>query len=157
MKHLTIQLLYPIASINKSLISTETHYSNMEKFHHYCFVHEVKMITDHKLMVVMYKKDIVSLSHTIQQMLLWIQQYNFRILYKTWPQLFIADWLLRHNHEKIRDEDIPGMCITISTIKSCIEIPDCMRSEETRQANLEDKHLSSLAEFILHSGHSEMR
>ena len=38
-----------------------------------------------------------------------------KILYKPLPHLFITDWLSRHNHEMNRDEDIPGMCITINT------------------------------------------
>ena len=69
----------------------------LEEFHPYCLTHEVIVITDHKHQVRKFKKDIASLSHRLQRMLLWIHQYNIEILYK--PQLFIADWLSRHNHE----------------------------------------------------------
>ena len=60
-------ILRPIASTSKSLSSAEERYSNIErealsilyrlkKFHHYCCVTEVHMITDHKLLVAIFKK-----------------------------------------------------------------------------------------------------
>ena len=59
--------LWPVASASKSLASTEIQYSNsereamdilhgLEKFHHYCFVHGVNMLTDHKPHVAILKK-----------------------------------------------------------------------------------------------------
>ena len=56
--------LQPITFMNKSLISAETHYSNierealgiahcLEKFHHYCLTHEVYVITGYKLPIPM--------------------------------------------------------------------------------------------------------
>ena len=62
------------------------------------------MITDHKLLVAIFKKDIQTLSPILQ-----------RILYK----LFIADWLSRHNCETNRDEEKSGMCININAKEAC--------------------------------------
>ena len=45
-----------------------------------------------------------------------MHQYNIRILYKVGQQIFITDWLSRHNHKTNRDEKIPGMCITINVM-----------------------------------------
>ena len=56
-----------IVFASKSLKSAEQRYSNIEcealsilhgveKFHHYCFSREVLVITDHKLLVFMFKK-----------------------------------------------------------------------------------------------------
>ena len=86
-------VLWPIAFTSKSLKSAETHYGNIErealgmlhglkKFHHYCFMCEVNVITKHKLVVVLFKKDIASLSHRLQIIQLQIHQYNIRILYQ---------------------------------------------------------------------------
>ena len=109
----------------QKLTVTETLYSNkvwevlcilhnLENFHQYHFTHKVSMITDHKLPVAIFKKDVVSLSHRPDRIRSRIHQYNIRILHKPGPELFITDWLSRHNHVTNRDEEISGMCITIN-------------------------------------------
>ena len=65
--------LWPIAFASKSLTSMEINNSNIErealgilhdlKIHHYCFAHEVSVITDHKTLVAIFEKDVASLSH----------------------------------------------------------------------------------------------
>ena len=108
------------------------------------------MIPNHKLLVVIFKKDVASLSYWLQRILLRIHQYNIRILYKPKPQLLIADWLSRHNHDTNKEE-IPDMYITINTNESCTDIPDCMIAEEIRIAILDDEQVDMLSEPILHS------
>ena len=65
-------ILCPIAFASKSLMGTEWRYGNieqealgivhgLEKFHHYCFSREVLIITNHKLLVSMFKKDAATL------------------------------------------------------------------------------------------------
>ena len=77
--------LHPIAFASKSLTSVEWRYSNiehevlgilhgLEKFHHYCFGREVLIITDHKPLVAMSKKDVTTLLQHIQCILLKIHQ-----------------------------------------------------------------------------------
>ena len=110
-------ILYPIAFTSKSLTGAEHRYSNIErealgilhglkKFHHYCFAREVHIITNHKPLVSIFKKDVAKLSQWIQQILLKIQQYRVQILYKPEPEIFIADWLSYHNHKEDKDEPI---------------------------------------------------
>ena len=102
-------ILCPIAVASKSLAGAEQRYSNikhevlgilhgLEKFHHYCFGREVLIITDHKPLISMFKRDVATLSQHIQCVLLNIYQYRVQIIYKPGPEIFIADWLLRHNH-----------------------------------------------------------
>ena len=66
-------ILCPITFVSKILMGAEHRYSNikckalgilhgLEKFHHYCFGREVLVITDHKLLVSMFKKDVATLS-----------------------------------------------------------------------------------------------
>ena len=61
----------------------QTHYSNTErealdilhdpeKVHHYCLTSEVSVITDHKIPVGIFKKDVANLSHRLQSILLYI-------------------------------------------------------------------------------------
>ena len=75
------RILHPIAFASKRLTGTRHRYSNIErealgilhglkKFHHYCFTREVHVITDHKLLVAIFKKDFAVLSQHIQHILL---------------------------------------------------------------------------------------
>ena len=78
----------------------------LKNFHHYYFEREVHIITDHKLLVSIFKKDVAMLSQHIQHILLNVHQYRVQILYKPGPEIFIADWLSHHNHKEDKDEPI---------------------------------------------------
>ena len=97
-------ILHSITFASKSLMGMESRYSNikhevlgilhgLEKFHHYCFSQEVIIITDHKPLVSMFKKDVATLSQCMQHILLKFHQYRVQIIYKPGPEIFIADWL----------------------------------------------------------------
>ena len=86
-------------------------FHSLEKFNHYYFVREVGGIMDHKPLVSMFKKDVATLSQCIQHILLKIHQYRVQIIYKPGPEIFFADWLLRHNHTEGKDKPIKGMDI----------------------------------------------
>ena len=66
-------ILCPITFASKHLTGAEQRYSNikcealgilhgLEKFHHYCFGREVPVITNHKPLIFMFKKDVATLS-----------------------------------------------------------------------------------------------
>ena len=78
----------------------------------------------------MFKKDGISLSHRLQRIILLIHQYTPRILFKPGAQPFIADWLSRHNHKIGKDQEIPGMDISIKIIETCMIFLECMTTEE---------------------------
>ena len=61
---------------------------------------EISIITDHKPLVAIFKKDVATLSQRLQQILLRILQHRDRIIYKPGRDLFIADWLSRQNHKE---------------------------------------------------------
>ena len=121
--------LCPIAFASKSLMGAEHRCRNikhkalgilhgLEKFHHYCFGGEVLIITDHKLLVCMFKKDVATLSQCIQCILLKIHQYRVQIIYKPGPEIFLADWLSRHNHTEGKDKPIKGMEVQVDMIQT---------------------------------------
>ena len=56
----------------------------------------------------MFKNDVATLSQCIQCKLLKIHQYRVQIVYKPGPEIFTADWLLRHNHTEGKDKPIKG-------------------------------------------------
>ena len=78
-------ILCPIAFASKSLTGAECRYSKIDqealgilhelgKFHHYCFARKVLIITDHKLLVAIFKKEVAMLLQCIQCILLKIHQ-----------------------------------------------------------------------------------
>ena len=110
-------ILCPMAFAGKSLTGAEHRYNNIEGraigilhglkiCHHYCFAREVHIITDHKPLVAIFKKDVAMLSQCIQCIVLKIHQYRAKILYKPGPEIFIADWLSWYNHQACKDEPI---------------------------------------------------
>ena len=73
-------------------------------FHHYWFAHKLSVLTDYKALVAIFKKDVASLSDRQQRILLPIYQYNISLMYRPGLQLFIVDWLSRHNNETKKDQ-----------------------------------------------------
>ena len=150
-------ILCPITFASKSLMGAECRYSNikyealgilygLEKFHHYCFGREVLVITDCKPLVCMFKKDVATLSQCI---LIKIHQYRVQIIYEPGPEIFIADWLSRHNHTEGKDKPIKGMDIQMDAIQTAMDMPDCVSVAEIQQASSLDNHLQQLKGIII--------
>ena len=152
--------LCPIVFASKSLTGTAHRYSNIDrealgithglkKFHHYCFAREVLIITDHKPLVAIFKKDVATLSQCIQCILLKIHQYRVQIIYKPGPKIFIADWLSQHNHEEGKGKPIKDMDIRIDTIQNVTDIPECFLIKQIQQASMQDEHLQHQKNSII--------
>ena len=62
----------------------------------------------------------------LQQILLRIHQYRVKIIYKPWPDLFMADCLSRQNHKENKHKEVTGMQISINAIQSITTIPEFM-------------------------------
>ena len=99
------------------------------------------VITDHKPLVAMFKKDVATLSQHIQCILLKIHQYRVQIIYKPGPEIFIADWLSRNNHVEGKDKPIQDMDICMDTIQNSIDMLECISMAEIQQASSQDDHL----------------
>ena len=138
--------------MSESLTSAECRCSNIErealsilhslkKSHHYCFARDVNVITDHKPLVVIFKKGILTLSQGIQQILLRTYQYRVRTLYKPGPEIFIADWLSQHNHKENKDEAISGIDVQVDAVQTLMDVPECMLIQHRQWATAQDEHL----------------
>ena len=110
-----------------------------KEFHHDCFVFEVRMMTDHMLLVAIFKKDITNLSHRLQRILLQIHQYNIRNQYKP-GQLFIQT-----NKYINKDEEIPRMSININAIETYTDITECMTTEEIVLVIIDEECIGELS------------
>ena len=101
-----------VTESNYFITSRDNRMRNLHKIHHYCFAREVLVITDHKPLVAIFKKDMATLSQCIQCILLKIYQYRVQIIYKPVPKIFIADWLSWHNHKEGNRH--PRMCLHLT-------------------------------------------
>ena len=153
-------ILCPITFASKSLTGAEQRYSNiecqalgilhgLEKFQHYCFCREVLVITDHKLLVSIFKKYVATLSQQIQCILLKIHQYRVQIIYKPGPDIFIADWLSRHNHTEGKDQPIKGMEVWVDVIQTATDMPESLSMTELQQVLSQNDHLHKLKNIII--------
>ena len=85
-----------------------------------------------------------TLSQQIQRILLKINQYRVQIIYKHGPDIFIADWLLRHNHAEGKDQLIKAMEVQADIIQTATDMPECLSMTELQQALSQDDHLQKL-------------
>ena len=65
-------------------------------------------------------------------------------------QLFISDWMLMHNLERGKDEEITGMNLRISAIRTCTDILESITTEEIRHVTQEDYHISHLTPYMIY-------
>ena len=104
---------------------------------------------DHKPLLAIFKKDIATISQRLLQTVLRIHQYRVRIIYKPGPDLFMADWLSRHNYSENKDEEISFMQISINVIQSTTNIPECMTTHELQEATSQDQHPQNFMEYVI--------
>ena len=94
----------PVAYASRSLTKTEQNYAQIEKellavtfacnkFHDYIIGKNVRVETDHKPLEVIMKKPLLMAPMRLQRMILQLQRYDLRLVYKKGSQLFIADTL----------------------------------------------------------------
>ena len=76
-------------------------------------------------------------------------QYRIIILYQKYPQLYIADWLFKHNHSEGNKEKFTGMNLNINAIETCTDIPECRIAGEIRHATQSDAYLYALTVYMM--------
>ena len=92
-----------LALSSNTEIHREKHFGilhGLENLYHYCFAHEVHVITDHKHLLATMGKDVATLSQHLQSIILCINENKLCILHKPVPKLFTADWLPWHDPAK---------------------------------------------------------
>ena len=153
-------VLHPVTFAGKSLTGADQRYSNierevlgllhaLEKFQHYCFSREVLVITDHKPLVYMFKKDITTLSQVYSAYCLKFINIGSRLYINLRPKIFIADWLSQHNHVEGKNKPIKDMDIKIDAIWISTDIPECVSMSQIQLASAQDDHLQCLKCFII--------
>jgi transposase InsO family protein len=147
-----IQNERPIAFASKSLSDCEQRYANIErellavvfgceKFHTYLYGKQFTVESDHKPLEMIHLKNISAAPQRLQRMLLRIQHYNLRIIYKPGKEVMLADALSRTPGEESEtiDLDIKVDLVQFSTQKQA----------ELRKATREDNELRTLTDIIV--------
>jgi len=143
----------PVAFASRTLSGAERRYAQiekemlaavygLEKFHHYTFGREVRVVTDHKPLEAISRKPLSKAPRRLQSLILRAKNYEHAIEYKSGKQIPIADALSRAPVDKPEETEITTVnSIMLSPIRaSCLE--------RVRQATAEDKTLVELERVI---------
>lgn len=97
----------PVAFASRALTSAEQNYAQIEKeclsivfacqrFHYYLYGRgDVTAETDHKPLIAIFNKPLLSAPKRLQSMLLTLQGYSLNVVYKPGPEMFLSDTLSR--------------------------------------------------------------
>ena len=96
----------PVAFTSRSLTTTEKNYAQIEKellaivhacerFDLYLFGREVPIETDHKPPEAILKKPLLTAPKRLQRMIMRLQNYQLKVVYKRGQEMYIADTLSR--------------------------------------------------------------
>lgn len=97
----------PVAFASRALTQTEQNYAQIEKeclsivfachrFHQYLYGRDmVTAETDHKPLIAIFKKPLLSAPKRLQGMLMQLQCYNLDVVYKPGPEMYVSDTLSR--------------------------------------------------------------
>ncbi len=97
----------PVAFASRALTPAEKNYAQIgkeclsivfacQRFHHYLYGRElVTAETDHKPLISIFSKPLLSAPKRLQSMLMTLQNYSLKVVYKPGPKMFISDMLSR--------------------------------------------------------------
>ena len=127
--------LKPVLFSSKSLTSTESNYSNIERellgvvhsclhFKHFVYGTKFTIITDHKPLVTLFQKNVANISPRLGRMLLKILDYSPNVVYKQGRKMFLSDYLSRlSSHDPSQAKTIPGMDISVHALEAEVVTP----------------------------------
>ena len=145
-----------VAYASRALTEVEKRYSQTEKealaiiwgverFHLYLYRNEFTLVTDHKLLEVIYGSRKSKPSARIQRWVLRLQPYSFKVVYKPGSNN-PADYLSRHpTRTSLKQQKLTEQYINYLT-RNCV--PKAMTLEDIKTATDEDRTLKGLRAAI---------
>ena len=121
--------LRPISYTSKTLSSTESNYSNIEyellgvlfaitHLKHFTYRHTVHVITDHKLLVSLFKESLVDASSRLTRMLMQLLDYTLNVCYQPGDKKHLSNALSRlSSHNNATGKTIKNLDISIHVIE----------------------------------------
>jgi hypothetical protein len=150
----------PLAYISRALTETECRYAQIEKellaivyslerFHQYTFANKVTVLSDHRPLESIMKKDLVKCPKRLQNMLMRLQQYDVTVKYHPGKKMYLADTLSR----AFKKDDYNSQSkdnLYRADVREVDYIPiKEERLEELRMATQKDMEMQELIECIL--------
>ena len=148
--------LMPVAYGSKTLTDAVSRYANIErellgvvarveKFHTFCYGISTYVLSDHKPLSAIVKKDLVNAPPRLQRLLLRLQKYNIQIQYKPGKSMIFADHLSRNVHPTPNDElTLPNLEISTLELNASPSKLQLIKQESER-----DPQLLLLKKFII--------
>ena len=144
----------PVAFASKALTSTESRYANIERellavvygcerFHNYLYGRPFVVESDHKPLSSIHVKHLNSSPARLRRMLMRLQPYDLKIVYRPGVEMYIADALSRLSAED--KDEITDLEVTIHEVSSLFSTA---LMEEIRLTTDDDDELRSLKEMI---------
>ena len=147
--------LLPVAYGSKTLTDTESQYANIErellgvvarveKFHTFCYGRSTIVLSDHKPLASIVRKDLVNAPPRLQRLLLGLQKYSVTIWYKPAKSMIFVDHLSRNvNPENSKVPTIPGLEVSSLELNASPS-----KLEHIRQESEHDPQMLMLKELI---------
>ena len=109
----------PVACASRALSTTQKKYAQFKKemlavvfacnkFHDYIYGRQVTIETDHKPLETLFKRCLSSAPQRLQKMMMQLQRYDLKVVYKKGSELYIADTLSRAHMEETAAEEEDG-------------------------------------------------
>ena len=135
--------LLPVAYGSKTLTDAEGRYANIEcellgvvagieKFHTFCYGRSTIILSDHKPLTSIVRKDLVNAPPRLQRHLLCLQKYDVTIWYKSGKSMIFADHLSHNVHPAAsKMPTIPDLNLEVSVLElnASSSKLECMRQE----------------------------
>ena len=125
--------LRPISYASKTLSSTESNYSSIEcellgllfaimHFKHFTYGRLVHVITDHKLLISLFRKSLVDSSPRLTRMLIQLVDYTLDVRYQPGAQIHLSDAISRlSTHDSNTGSTIENLDISVHAIEELTE------------------------------------
>lgn len=149
----------PVSYTSRALTTTEQNYAQIEKellavvfacerFDQYVYGRQINVESDHKPLEMISKKPIADTPKRLQRMLLRLQRYDIKVVYKKGSEMFLADTLSRAYLTNSQPEDADSVLDDFEVnMTEHIPIND-NRLEEIRAVTAKDQSMQLLSTTI---------
>ena len=149
----------PISYASKTLPTTESSYSNIERellgllfavthFKHITYGRLVHVITDHKALVSRFRKSLVDLSPRLTRMLVQLLDYTLDVSYQPGAKMHLSDAISRlSTHDQNEGKTIASLDVSIHAIEELTGF-NSLSVEKIRQHMSKDYTMQLLIDHI---------
>ena len=153
-----LQCAQPIAYASRALTSAETRYAQIEKeclaivfaaerFDHYIYGRDnVEVQSDHQPLEIICKKPLSAAPSRLQSMLMRLQRYNLKVVYKKGSEMILADTLSRAYC--LSNSNLSNFVNHLESVESHSDVRQATQ-DNLRQETQKDAMLMVLRQMIL--------